>query len=294
MAPPYLLAFFLLLGSAFTHAEPVSTIDDLGRTITLPAPAQRIVSLAPNITELLFSAGAGERLVGTVSYSNYPPAAQDIPRVGGPSQVDLEALLATRPDLVVAWKTGNPARALAQIERLGLPLYLAEPATLEQIASNVERLGSLAGTAPTAAREAARFRARLRTLTRPPGSRAPVRVFYQIWHEPLMTINGDHLISHLIERCGGINVFAGLEQISPTLTLEAVLTANPELIIASGGAKERPEWLDNWRRWPHLSAVANDALHVVPADLLERQSLRVVEGAERLCRHIDAVRPDVR
>ena len=271
-------------------AADISVTDDSGQAIRLAAPAQRIVSLAPHITEMLYAAGAGERIVGSVDHSDYPPAAQQIPRVGGYSRLDLEAVLALKPDLVVAWESGNPAAALAKLRALGLAVYVNQPNKLLDVARSIEHLGRLAGTAATADAAAARFRERHAQYAARYAGRPKVRVFYQIWKQPLTTINGRQIISDVIRLCGGENIFAELPVLAPAVTVEAVLAANPEVIVASGMGAARPDWLDDWRRWPSLTAVARDNLYFVPPELIQRHTPRVLDGAEQLCAHFDTAR----
>lgn len=271
------------------HAD-IGVQDDLGQTVTLAQPARRIVSLAPHVTEMLFAAGAGDYLVGTVSYSDYPEAAKRIPRVGGYTSLDLEAVVALRPDLIVAWKSGNAAHQLEKLRALGFAVYVTEPRNIEDVPSNIERLGLLVGTAPVAQKTATAFRARHDALRRRYGGRPPVNVFYQIWDRPLMTVNGEHLISDVLRLCGGHNVFASLPVLAPKVDTEAVLATDPEIIVASGMGEARPEWLDDWRRWQRLKAVRNDNLFFVPPELLQRHTPRILDGAERLCAAFDQAR----
>lgn len=271
------------------RAEPLRVTDDTGRTVILAQPAQRIVSLAPHVTELLFAAGAGDRVVGAVEYSDYPPAARSIPRVGGYSRIDIERLLALKPDLVIAWAGGNHAGDIERLVQLGIPLYVSDPHRLDEVADDIERLGLLAGSVPVARRAAQAFRARRADLQRKYGGRPPVRLFYQIWNQPLMTVNGAHVISDVIRLCGGVNVFAGQPLPAPSVDPEAVLRADPEVIVASGMADERPGWLDDWRRYP-LLAVQRGNLFFIPPDLLQRHTPRLLDGAERLCRALDTAR----
>lgn len=264
--------------------------DDLGNRVQLARPAQRIVALAPHVVETLYAAGAGERIVGAVDYSDYPDAARRIPRVGGYSRLDLEAIAALKPDLVIGWQSGNAAANLGQLKQLGLPLYLSQPNRIDDVAREIERFGVLAGTSATADAAAQQFRARLAALRGRYSGRPPVRVFYQIWRQPLMTIGGRQIISDAIRLCGGENVFAALAAMAPTVDVEAVIAADPEAIVASGMGDAIPEWLADWKRWPTITAVRRDNLFSLPPELIQRHTPRILEGTERLCRDLDVVR----
>lgn len=281
-----LLCVFVCLPAA---AEIVVT--DVGGTrIKLTAPARRIISLAPHITELLFAAGAGDRVVGNVEYGDYPPAARAVPKVGGYSRLDLEAIVALKPDLVIGWETGNAPAAVARLRTMGLSVYLSQPNRMEDIAGELERIGKLAGTEVAANAAATAFRERYARLAARYGERPSVDVFYQIWKQPLMTVNGKQIISDAIRLCGGRNVFAALPILAPTVTVEAVIAANPEVIVASGMGDSRPEWLDDWRRWSTLAAVTGDNLYFIPPDLIQRHTPRILDGAEKLCTILETVR----
>ncbi|MDP1607128.1 MAG: cobalamin-binding protein [Rhodocyclaceae bacterium] len=284
-----LLLCLLVFFSVIARAEVVVT-DDTGATVRLKEPARRIVSLAPHVTETLFAAGAGGKLVGAVDYSDFPEAARRVPRVGGYSKLDLEAIAALKPDLVVGWASGNSPAHIEKIRALGIPVYLAQPERIDDVAKNLERYGELAGTSAVALDAAAAFRSRLQTLREKYGTRPKVRTFYQIWQQPLMTVGGGQVISDVIRLCGGENVFADLKPLAPKVTVEAVLKANPEVIIASGMGESRPEWLDDWRQWQTLAAVKRDNLFFIPPDLIQRHTPRLVEGAERLCGHLETAR----
>jgi iron complex transport system substrate-binding protein len=280
----------LLAALACLPARGEIVVTDVdGTSIRLAAPARRIVSLTPHITELLFAAGAGDRMVGTAQYSDYPPAARSLPRVGGHA-LDLEAIVALKPDLVLGWKSGNAAASVARLRALGLTVHLSEPGRIEDIAGELERIGLLAGTGAAADAAAKAFRERYAKLAARYSRRPPVTVFYQIWKQPLMTVNGKQIISDAIRLCGGRNVFEQLPVLAPTVTVEAVIAVNPEVIVASGMGESRPEWLDDWRRWTTLKAVVRDNLYFVPPDLLQRHTPRILDGAEKLCTHLEAVR----
>jgi iron complex transport system substrate-binding protein len=271
-----LLVAALLLG--FDSRADVAVRDDYGNTVRLGKPAARIVSLAPHLTELVYAAGAGASMVGAVEYSDYPAAARELPRVGGDTTVSLEAVLALKPDLIVAWPNPGSVRIIERLGELGLPVFRSEPRELEDIATTIERLGALGGTPKEAQGAARAFRARKAELERRYANRANVRVFYQVWSRPLVTVNGDHVISKVIRLCGGENVFASLALIAPEIDAEALLRAKPEVVVTSNPAAERPQWLPKAR------------FYVVPAELIQRHTPRLLDGAERVCRALDETR----
>lgn len=271
------------------HADLVFK-DDSGREMRLKAPAKRIVTLAPHATEMLYAAGAGEWLIGTVDYSDYPPAAKKVPRVGSYDRFDLEAISALKPDLVIAWETGNPAAPVEKMRALGLTVYASQPNRMEDVAGQLERLGQLAGTEAVANQAAERFRQRLAGLRAANAGKPKVRVFYQIWKAPLMTVGGPQIISSAIELCGGENVFGTLSQMAPTVSVEAVLEADPEAIVATGMGDARPEWLDDWNKWPRMTAVKRGNLFHIHPDLMQRHTPRILDGAEQLCAALDVAR----
>lgn len=266
--------------------------DDTGQELVLERPARRIVSLAPHITELLFAAGAGEFVVGVSEFSDYPAEAVSIPRIGGGGGLDLEAVVALQPDLVVAWHSGNPASQIERLRSLGMTVFVSEPRDLQGVPDTMEKLGRLAGTETIAQGAVMAFTERYQQLTYQYRDRADVGVFYQIWAQPLMTVNGRHLISAVIRLCGGHNVFAALPSLAPRVDIEAVLVANPEVIIAGDddGSSVRP--LTQWRRWMELSAVQHGHLYTIPRELLVRHSPRILEGAEQLCGILERVRAE--
>jgi iron complex transport system substrate-binding protein len=281
-----LVAGLLLLYSTVSTAGP-SVVDSAGRTVTLQQPATRIVGLAPHIVENIFSAGAGEKLVGVVSYSDYPEQAKSIPQVGSAYAWSLESLVALSPDLVVLWGSGNGMASLAQLERLGIPVYVSEPRKLADIGESIRDIGELAGTSIIARQQAAQFEATISALDAQYGTAEPPGVFYQIWNNPLQTVNGEHMISHVIQLCGGRNVFGAETQLAPRIGLESVLQADPQVIVASGMDVSRPEWLDDWKQYPSLRAVQNNALLHVHPDLIQRPTTRIALGARDLCEKLE-------
>ncbi len=282
-----LLAVLVAAGAA--HAQ-VKVVDDYGKPVSLAGPARRVVCLSPHLTELMFSAGAGDRVVGAVEYSDYPPAARALPRVGSDAAINLEAVVALRPDLVVAWPNAGSVRAVDRIASLGIPVFRSEPRELEDIARTIETFGRLAGTQSAARSAAADFRSRAARLAARYAHRPVVRVFYQVWDRPLITVNGDHVISKVIRLCGGANVMADLPGIAPEVDPERVLQADPEVILASGIGAARPAWLDGWKAYPAIAAVRHGQLHAIRPELLQRHTPRLLDGAEELCRILESAR----
>jgi len=293
----YRPTILLLLGGIFVAAPAVADIgvrDDTGVAVTLAAPARRVIALAPHAVELLYAAGAGARLVAAVEFSDYPDAARALPRVGDSAGLDLERIVALKPDLIVAWASGNPRRMIERLRALGIPVYLSEPRRLAGIASNIERLGILTGDAASARAYAARFTRQYRELATRYQGAVPVRVFYQVLDPAIVTVNGDHLISEVGRLCGGRNVFETLPKLDPVLDPEAVLHADPEAIIASGLEQSWARWRERWRAHNEMTAVRRGALYFIPADILHRQSPRILEGAKRLCADLDDARRSAR
>ncbi len=281
----------LLLASITTPVlASVSVSDFMGRTVTLDAPAQRIIALAPHVVENAFSAGAGDRLVGVVEYSDYPEAAKQIHRVGNYTAWSMEEIVALQPDLVLMWASGNGMHRLEMLERMGLTVYVSEPRQLTDVPATIRAIGHLAGTDAVSQAEAKRLEQRIATLRNWYGSESTLSVFYQVWNQPLQTINGDHLISHVIELCGGRNIYANAGTLAPKVNIESVLERDPQVIMASGMGSERPEWLDAWRDYPSISAVQHEALFFVHPDLLQRPTARVLEGATRVCEQLQSLR----
>ena len=288
--PALLLSCAAAVAAAAAQAAPVTVLDDAGRRVTVQQPARRVISMAPHTTELLFAAGGGARVVGAMNYSDYPEAAKNIPLIGSNSQIDMERVLALKPDLIVVWHTGNTARQIAQLESLGIPIFHSEPRKLAQVAGNIERLGQLLGTGATAQAAASALRKKLAGLEARYGKRPPVTVFYQIWDQPLFTLNDAQIASDAIRVCGGRNVFGALTVVAPQVSVEAVLAADPEAIL--GGKRYDPAspGLKVWAPYKSMTAVRRGNLVTVDGELLTRPGPRTVEGAGRLCDALEAVR----
>jgi len=285
----WLLLLLLSASEAGAGAGIVVTDDD-GNTITLQRPAQRVISMAPNITELLFAAGGGNLIVGTVSYSDFPEAAKKIPQIGDNREVDLERIIALKPDLLVAWRHVNSDRQDQQLRSLNIPLYYCEPRTMAAIPSSVKRLGQLMGTEAQADKTAMQLQQKLEALTSRYARRSPVRMFYQVWDKPLFTLNGQHIVSDAVRICGGVNIFSDLKILAPTVSIEAVLQKDPEAII--GTAEEHPSdgGVALWQRYPSMTAVKHHNLFLLDGNLLNRAGPRMLDGAAAMCEKLDAAR----
>jgi iron complex transport system substrate-binding protein len=271
-------------------AQAITVQDFSGREVTLDQPAKRIVALAPHIVENLYSAGAGDKLVGVVSYSDFPDEAKNVPEVGTYNAFSLEQVLALNPDLVVMWGSGNGMQTLSTFEALGIPVYVSELRQLSDVPKSIRNLSQLAGTPAIGEAEASRIETELNALQRRYGEKRSLSVLYQIWNDPLQTVNGEHLISEIIALCGGHNVFGDASSLAPRVSIESVLLRDPDAIVASGMGEARPEWLDQWRAYPSLTAVADEALFFVNPDHLQRPSARIVLGARSLCQQLDQIR----
>ena len=280
----------LFLSVIAVPAQAITVQDFSGREVTLDQPAKRIVALAPHIVENLYSAGAGDKLVGVVSYSNFPDEAKNVPEVGSYNAFSLEQVLALNPDLIVMWGSGNGMQTLSTFEALGIPVYVSELRQLSDVPKSIRNLSQLAGTPAIGEAEASRIETELNALHRRYGEKRSLSVLYQIWNDPLQTVNGEHLISEIISLCGGYNIFGDARSLAPRVSLESVLLRDPDAIVASGMGEARPEWLDQWRAYPSLTAVADEALFFVNPDHLQRPSARIVLGAQSLCQQLDQIR----
>lgn len=284
-------AWLLVLGLACTHAHAtISVRDDAGDLVVLQQPARRIVSLAPHVTEMLFAAGGGDRIVGTVNYSDYPAAAKRIPRVGDNRQVDLERLIALKPDLLVVWRHNASARQMEQLRKLGIPLFYSEPRKLADIPEELLRLGQLMDTQEQARRSAADLRRQLDELAERYRGRPAVRVFYQVWDKPLYTLNEQHIVNDAIRLCGGENIFASLPMVAPSISPEAVLKEDPEAIVSGDRHDQTVSGVETWKRYPSMLAVRRGNLFALDGDLINRSGPRIIAGAAEMCTRLEQAR----
>ena len=283
------LLCFLFICITPTNAE-VKVVDYSGTLVVLTKPAERIITLSPHITENMFSAGAGDKIVASVDYANFPDAAKALPRVGGFNISSVETLVSYKPDLIIFWGSGNPQKLLRRLRKLNYPVYVDEPKKLEDVARSIKDFGTLTGTQTHANKIADDYLKQLNTLSLTYREARKVGILYQIWHDPLQTLGSHHLVSDVMQICGGTNVYSDAVSIAPVISLESVFERNPEVILASGVDDTPPTWLDEWRKYPQLSAVKHDNLLFIPPDLIQRHTLRILQGTENLCAQLDKVR----
>lgn len=283
------MALMLLAGRIWAQSE-ACVHDALDQQLCLASPAERIVSLSPGATELLFSAGAGDRVVAVSAWSDYPPRAEALPQVGDSNRLDLETIVALSPDLVVAWIDGNSRAQLEKLSAIGINVFWLAPRRFDDIAQAVEQLALLTGQPELGRQQAAEFRQGLSELQAEYADTRPIRVFFQIWDQPLMTVNREELISKAITLCGGVNVFADLPRLVPRISAEAVVAANPDAIVTSGEDNSDLSGLARWQQFPELTAVKNENLFIEPPSLLARPTFRMLDGTRHLCQTLERAR----
>lgn len=289
-----MMTTLLLIVSQNVISEVV-VLDDDGNQHTFDKPVTRIVSLMPHATELLFEVGAGNTIVGAVQYSDYPEAAKAIPRVGGYSALNIEAIIALQPELLIAWPEGNRNRELDRLKALGMKVFVSDPRKYSDIANALIAYGKITGNNEQAVKAQQAFDKKLNDLKNRYSLEKnkdleEISVFYQVWNSPLMTQNGNTFISRAIEVCGGKNIFADLPMTNPQVSIESILVKDPQVIVASGMGESRPEWLDDWRQYKTLQAVKNNHLYHVSPDVFQRPTSRFLLGTEQLCEAVQKAR----
>lgn len=251
----------------------------------------RIVSLAPHLTELAYAAGAGGQLVATVEHSDFPAAAAALPRIGDAFRVDYESLALHDPDLVLAWGSGTPREVTERLQSLGYRVVELEPGSIDAIATELLAIGELAGTLQSAQLSARHFRDRIADLKSQYATSDPVSVFFQISEQPLYTVSSQHVISQIIELCGGTNVFADLANIAPAVSVEAAVAARPQVILAASQQGDT-EWQSFWAGWRQVPAVSAGHLYTIDRDLISRSGPRIIDGARQVCAALADARRD--
>lgn len=290
---PYIVKYFFLIvlfvSIPFSLIEAKQYVeDDLGNKFLLDKPARRIISLAPHITEMLYSAGAGQYVVGTVQHTDYPESAKKIRKIGSYNNFSLETIISLKPDLIVAWQSGNPHHIVEKLKTLGFSVFINQPDRLLDIPSVVKRLSLLTQT--NSEKNVNKFLLKYKQLKKKYSNKHKVKLFYQYWNQPIMTINGEHIITDVMRLCGAENIFHDVKALAPAVTVESVIKSNVDVIMIGGLKNQHRQWLDDWRKWKDLPAVKNNNLYNVNPDLLQRHTLRMIDGAEVMCQKVDLAR----
>ena len=267
----------------------IHVVDDLGRDLKLQSPAQRVISLAPHLTEVVYAVGGGDQMIATVAWSDFPEEAKSLPIIGSNNKINYEALLSLNPDLVLVWRSGNGESIIQRLDSLGLNVYVNEPRKLNSIPETLQKIGRLLGRDTEAKIAMGQFLVTLKSLQQQYQQARKVSVYYQIWQSPLITFGGDHLVSDVLRLCGAKNIFADAVPLVPRVGVESVLAADPEVIIV-GQYTDIEAAFDLWRQWPQLQAVSKNHLYKVDPYLLHRHTPRIILGAQQLCEAIDHVR----
>jgi iron complex transport system substrate-binding protein len=271
------------------EAPSANLIDDRGQHIRLSHFSRRIISLSPSITELVYAAGAGDKLVGADLYSDYPCAVKSTPRIGDASSLDLERIVALEPDLVIAWRSGSAAADIRRLERLGLNVAATEANSLEDIPRLLRLIGQWAGTSMEAESAAGIYENELRHIRNSYAGRKKVGVVQLIWREPLMTVNGNHIISDIISICGGVNLFASAPALTPVIGMENLLEAHPQAIVSSISPQlNRGEMRSEG--WIGGGAMESGEMIFIHPDLIHRQTPRILQAVRKVCEELEKVR----
>lgn len=286
----FIVFLFLIINSSHVSgATSFQVADDDGNIVTFSKPAKRIISLSPHATELLFAAGASDQIVATISYSDFPEQAKKIPRIGSHEKIDLESVININPDLIIVWKSGGSSQQIDDIKKLGYKIYSSEPKSFESVAANIVNMGKILGTNIIANKKADSFLNNLNALRNKFHNLELVDVFYQVWNQPLMTINNGHLITDIIELCGGRNVFANLPARAPKVDIESVIEKNPQAILI-GMSENRNDWIEPWFKWQSIYAVKHKHVYGINADYIVRQGPRVLKGIKQVCGILENIR----
>jgi len=268
----------------------VTLTDDAGSEVILKKPAQRIISLSPHLTELVFTIGQGDKLIGVMSFSNYPEAAKKIPRIGSYNTISYESIVKMQPDLILAWASGNGSETISKLRSLGFKVYVSEPTKLEGVASTIRKFGILLGAKNRGEHEADKFMNRLDTLKENYSNKPKVNVFYQLSDNPIMTLSGRHLISDVVKLCGGFNIFTEAIPVALKVSLESLVRSDPQVVIAGAKKKNQEKWLRSWEDRSSMKAVKNRQIYFIDPDLLVRHGPRILDGAEKMCNFLEKTR----
>ena len=285
------LTLSVLLGCiSSAQAASVCVTDDVGRSLCPKTEIKRVISLSPGSTELIFAAGGGSRVVGVDEHSNYPAEVASIDRVGGYPNISIESVVSLKPDLIVAWAGGNSPKLTSMLESVGIPMFYIKPQSFDDVASAIRNLGKVFGTQAQANKTAGDVEQRYKSIAGQYKNKKPVKVFYEIWNDPLMSVNRSHIIHQVIEVCGGKNVFADARTQVPQVSIESLIAANPQVISSSTFIKDGKTIEERWNKWQNLSAVKDSAYITVSGDLISRPTPRTLDAAQEFCEKLDDIR----
>jgi vitamin B12 transport system substrate-binding protein len=279
----------LLLHSSLSLAAPFQA--DALASADKDRKSARIVALAPHAVELLFALGVGDRIVATTDFADYPEQAKSIPRIGGYNGMNIEAIYALEPDLVIAWEGGNQEQDVQRLESLGLNVMRTQVKDIDHLGAHIRMLGARLGVPERADVLASDFERRLAKLRSENAQKSKVRFFYQLWMQPLRTMTADSWVNALLSTCGGLNIVPN-DPVSeyPNVSVEKVLIAQPEAIIVPSHHGDEAETNDLWSSWPEIPAVRDGHIFYLDGNHLHRYSLRMLEGIEAVCAAFDVVR----
>lgn len=295
---PLLTAFLFSFAVFFTFLFPPYAFSQVSKArqilivnnsqiLSFDAPAKKIITLAPHATELAYSAGAGGKIIATVEHSDFPEQAKNITRIGDAYRINLEKIIALKPDVIIAWASGNNSKQLLKLHTLGFKIYYSDIKTFKDIAVDIKNIGHIAGTEEISEHSAREFNAKINSLRNTYSNKRTVRVFYQLWHDPLMTINKTHFINQSIKLCGGTNVFSNAPVQVPQVNIESILSAKPDIMLA--GYKTYAEAF-NWTKNMDKTLPLSTDLFIIDPDLLHRPTMRLAEGTEKVCGILDSYR----
>ena len=256
---------------------------------------QRIITLSPHLAEMVDAAGAADRLIGVSAFSNYPNKVKNLPITSDARSIDIERISTLKPDLILYWENGTPATQVAIIKKVfgkSVQIRSVNPKTLSDIASDIDMIGAITGTEKIALKNSQKLRndiSELKSTYSKNKTSKKVKVFYQVWAQPLMTINHDHLIGDIIQICGAEQLFAKEQLLTPTVSREAVIQANPDIIFtATDSSQGKMDW-SMWKSIPNLNATKNNAFIEIDGDIISRPSPRALEGAKKMCQEIEKI-----
>lgn len=287
---------FVLLGLALVAQAALANScvqDDVKQPVCVKQ-TQRLVVLAPHLTEIVDFVGGMSKVIAVDGSSNFPESVNTLPKLGNPWMLGAESILARKPDLVLVWQSGISMDVVAQLRKAGVPVFVSEPRSIEQVASTMHRVAKLLGTDTTSQPGIARWVKQFDDLRVKFAAKTKVPVFYQVWSQPLMTLGGQHVVSEVIQVCGGQNVFASLPSLAAQVSVESVLKREPAVLLNSGSAQDHLNFVQQWSAWPNVPAVQNKDVYTIPNDILVRNGPRLIEAARLVCDYIDTARPSLR